>query len=1580
MPKKVLAEEAYAVVSGFSNITLTFYYDDNKNTHENESNTRAVYEIKEKYNARPEWIQWKIATICFDESFAQYTPKSTAHWCRDGHSLKGLENLNTSMVEDMSYMFSNSNFTSLDLSGLNTRNVRDMNHMFDGCYDLNSLSLNGLNTENVKNMTGMFNYCEKLESLDLSSFNTVNVENMTYMFYSCYKLSTIYVSEKWSTENVSNSYSMFSYCNRLVGGCGTKYSSSHDDYTYAHIDEGTSNPGYFTYKKIEEDVPEDIDDTIPSDGGNGQTSGAYTVLQNGTLTFYYDNNRSSKTGTVYDIYTSYTGYPDWAKDSLSITKAVFDVSFANFKPTSTAYWFSCCPKMTEIEGLGRLDTRNVTDMRYMFHNCRSLIKLDTGDFLTSQVTDMSNMVSGCHELSNVDVTCFNTGNVTTMEAMFMDCRSLTEIDVTGFETKNVSTMAHMFRGCSSLSEVNLKNMSIASLTNTYAMFYGCEVLTTIYSNTDWSTGSINNSDYMFGQCLQLKGGNGTLFDANKTDKSYAIPDGSNSRSGYFTIRNGSGTPGGNVGTNGAPVYAVLNNGTLTFYCDNLWNSRSGTRYDIDDLKYSYSDQLRSYRTMPEWIEDRNLITRAVFDPSFANYKPKSTVCWFYSCQSLTAIEGMEYLNTSEVTNMSAMFRFCYSLTDVDVSHMDTHNVTDMSFVFCYCESLSHIDVSKFNTEKVTNMEHMFHTCPVETLDLRSFETSKVTDMNTMFDGCGSLKTIYAKKDKWNTDNVSFSSWMFVGCNSLVGGQGTKYDSNHTDKEYAVIDGGLCAPGYLTGDADDLQREAYAVYKDSVLTFYYDCNINCRKSIEGAVVFTEEQFAKERGYNMPWHPDWYPTYSNLISTAVFDPSFADYNGVETVSFWFYSCPHLAIINGIEYLNTSNVTDMNSMFAGCISLTSLDLSSFDTSKVTAMSSMFSSCRNLTSLNLSSFNTSMVISMIGMFAECHSLTNLDLRSFDTSNVTSMYGMFSSCHNLENLDLRSFNTSNVMSMERMFYDCFSLTSLDLSSFNTSKVTDMSAIFYGCRSLTSLNLSSFNTSMVTDMNAMFSNCISLTSLDLSYFNTSNVTDMGNMFNDSRSLTSVNLSSFNTSSVTNMSGMFQSCTKLTSLILNNFNTSNVTTMERMFCDCWSLANLDLSSFKTSNVTTMGRMFEHCRSLTNLNLNVFRTDNVTNMNHMFWNCSELLSLDVSAFNTDNVTDMSGMFSGCSNLTNLDVSGFNTDNVTSMGGMFSGCSSLTSLDVSGFKTDNVTDMSRMFDGCYGLTSIDVNSFKTDNVTNMGYMFSGCSGLTTIYADEAKWSTAKVNSYGRYDMFTGCTNIVGGNGTTFDANHTDIEYARIDKPGLPGYFTQKELQLEPIDIANFSNDIDEDTDLDGNVVGDIYYNISSGDGSYDSVEGCIVVTTLTDDSVVDGQDIFGDNFQANFTGIVFMVPAGEGSIIVDAQTIGTMVLKVKIGDNNPIEKELEGRLKVSFPYNISEPTYVYIYGGNTAAARGLADRAAGNGALKLYGIEVSSDAAGISIISNPSSKVKGSYYTLDGQMLQGEPTQKGVYIHNGNKVVFK
>ena len=345
---------------------------------------------------------------------------------------------------------------------------------------------------------------------------------------------------------------------------------------------------------------------------------------------------------------------------------------------------------------------------------------------------------------------------------------------------------------------------------------------------------------------------------------------------------------------------------------------------------------------------------------------------------------------------------------------------------------------------------------------------------------------------------------------------------------------------------------------------------------------------------------------------------------------------------------------------------------------------------------------------------------------------------------------------------------------------------------------------------------------------------------------------------------------------------------------------------------------------------------------FYKCSSLTSIKgMENLHTDNVNNMLSMFYECSALTILDVSGFKTDNVTCMNHMFFCCSGLTNLDVSGFNTDNVRGMWGMFAGCSGLTTLDLSGFKTHNVTDMAWMFTDCSSLKTIYAGNG-WSMANVTEGN--DIFTGCTSLVGGKGTAYDELHTDHTYARIDGgTSKPGYFTDKSEQqkeLEPVndgdvDFGGSDSTIDENTDLDGNVVGNIYYNIAPGDGGYNPVEGCIEVTKPTSDEDVEeqeGQDIFGEDFQKHFTGIVFKVPADQGTITINAETVGNIVLKVRIGKQEPFEMILMNKNKIKIPYSVSKPTYVYIYAGEmeTDEARGTAKANSNSSSLRIYGLE--------------------------------------------------
>ena len=198
-------------------------------------------------------------------------------------------------------------------------------------------------------------------------------------------------------------------------------------------------------------------------------------------------------------------------------------------------------------------------------------------------------------------------------------------------------------------------------------------------------------------------------------------------------------------------------------------------------------------------------------------------------------------------------------------------------------------------------------------------------------------------------------------------------------------------------------------------------------------------------------------------------------------------------------------MGSLFSGCYSLTSIDMSHINTSNAITIDSIFKGCKSLTSINISHFDTKNAKLFYDMFSGCELITYLDLSNFDTSNADTMQHMFENCTSLVSLNLSKFDTSKVTRMEYMFNNCQFISSLDLSNFNTSKVNNMEHMFDNCKSLISLNLSNFDTSSVTNMNYMFQNCLSLSSLNLSNFSMENIKTLIYMFYNCENLEYINL-------------------------------------------------------------------------------------------------------------------------------------------------------------------------------------------------------------------------------------------------------------------------------------------------------------------------------------------------------------------------------------------------------------------------------------------------------------------------------------------
>lgn len=567
------------------------------------------------------------------------------------------------------------------------------------------------------------------------------------------------------------------------------------------------------------------------------------------------------------------------------------------------------------------------------------------------------------------------------------------------------------------------------------------------------------------------------------------------------------------------------------------------------------------------------------------------------------------------------------------------------------------------------------------------------------------------------------------------------------------------------------------------------------------------------------PLWQTTAERKkIKTVVFDESCKDARPKDCGAwFWFFEA--LTTIEHLDYLNTSEVDDMRSMFSSCTSLETLDLSSFNTEKVKCMYAMFDGATNLRSIKLpKGFIGSSVTDLNATFKGCESLTELDLSGSNSENVKDMKEMFYGCRALSKLDLTDFKTGQVTTMENMFCICSTLETLDVSSFNTENVTTMLGMFNNCSSLRSLDLPGFNTANVTQMSSMFEKCSSLRSLDLSSFNTRKVAYMQNMFQGCTNLESIDLSSFDTENMKSMTGMFFSCTKLETLDLSSFATPKMVSMVDAFSNCKNLKTIYVTSaFTTDKVTLDFSIFDGCVNLPNYNPNKTGVEmahtgeggylTAATASWVRWDApTGTLSFHRSGTKPvgDNILDLgtgtypnwgthaaeikkvvfkagfrdethwtcSNWFNGCTNLTSIEgIENLNTSNVTNMSGMFAQCSNLETLDLSHFNTEKVTTMTQMFYGCTKLHNLNIDNFNTENVSYMNGMFEGCSGLETL--DLSHFNTRYVRKEGMNYMFNGCSSL----------SSLDVSNFTTDKPSmqLDGLFKGCS-SLQTLDLSSF------------------------------------------------------------------------------------------------------------------------------------------------------------------------------------------------------
>ncbi len=700
-------------------------------------------------------------------------------------------------------------------------------------------------------------------------------------------------------------------------------------------------------EKVEDSEPE----TEKTAGDETEDVRAADDIASGTyenITWVIDKDgKLTVTGTgEFAVHNPEFNSPSWRAPWAEFRESILSAEVSIKHITDLSYMFFDCKNMTSID-LSKLETSDVTDMSGMFTTCSSLTNIDVSNFNTNNVTNMSNMFRCCIKLENIDVSKFNTGNVTDMQGMFYQCWKLGNIDVSKFNTGNVRNMCQMFYQCMELESIDISGFNTSKVENISYIFADCNKLKNIDLNS-FDTGQVTDVSSMLNGCTNLEELDLSNFDLRSVEKAENMFA---NCLNLHTIQ----VPKNvkiDIALPASPNQSWYYNETeVTSLPKNLTSSVTLTKSE----KATSSDDIGNgiYENIT-WVIDKNGKLTVTGTGEYATLSPATEddywtrAPWYEKRESILSAE----INVTGIRDTSCMFRNCTNIKSIDVKNLDTSQVSNMEQMFYGCASLENLDTSGFQTGNVILMDGMFEGCTsLKTLDVSVFNTQNVTWMANMFKGCSSLKILDVSG--FDTRNVWKFYGMFEGCSSLEN---------------------INASSFSTQSAQYLYR------------MFYECS--------------------------------------SLKSITFGPKF-DTKDVTDMARMFYGCSSLESIDVSEF-HTGNVTHMQHMFRGCSKLKTIKFGDgFDTSKVTDMLAMFRECGNLESLDLSVFRTDSVTCMANMFAACSQLKSVNVSNFNTDKVTEINSMFWKCGSLSSLDLSSFNLSNVTEATGVFTSCENLNTI---------------------------------------------------------------------------------------------------------------------------------------------------------------------------------------------------------------------------------------------------------------------------------------------------------------------------------------------------------------------------------------------------------------------------------------------------------------------------------------------------------------------------------------------------------------------------
>ena len=1323
----------------------------------------------------------ELKSLTFGENFtlSKVTNMSMLFFGLNSLEELDLSMFDTSNVTDMSNMFAGdlseylslgSSLKKIDLSSFDTSKVTRMSGMFAGCTKLKELDLSNFDTSNVTDMRAMFYRCSSLMFLDLSSFDLSSISSsMTgndNPFYNCNNLKLIYLPTMLNQYSEAITLPGGEWIAAYDGATGTTLGSfnmlSSEFYKRAIAKRGYEYgvEDYYMWFRDYDHVFDKQNKTLTLTRYNGSD---VNIFIDGSLSYL-----GVRYKVILDVGEGGDGLFEGKTfiETIRIRRTVYAKNISRF-----VYGCSSLKDMN----LSGLDLSELEEGEYVFTGAsavetmflpRALNTYAEGIELPSNLDYSTNIwvLASDETIKGITFGVFKDNLSTSIvsKAAYIDglpagdrpedVSNWYEDYVYTIDTINHTITLSAYIGDDKDIEVEARTYLGNEWYTTYIapkMFYQ----ESFVESVRFKQGVVAiDLSYMFSQTSSIKSVDLRGLDTSAvTDMSYMF--GSRNEAITSSIEE--------VIFTGIDTSNVTDMSYMFTYCGHI------EEIDLSGLDTSKVENMTG---MFGCLDILGLLTKA--EELGIRETEMLTNKEFVSEFSALKRIDLTNIDTSSVTNMTGMFAYCPALEELDLSMLDTSSVTEMGEMFMLCTSLEELDLGAFDTSKVTDMDEMFIACvSLERLNLTSFDTSSVKRMDGMFMFCSSFESIDLSSFDLSglTDDVD---GMFAYCTKLTtiylpqkitkepepGSQDEpeQYAENSTIQRTENVD------VWVLASDETITGSTFGAFKGHLSGGKY------RRAIY-------LQGSSKHGQDIVlWYEDY--TYeSNAQNKTI---TLQRYNGSDT-QITIYST---GIIGVSEYSIILDVGSLgNGLFQDKNFITSIEVQNGVVAK--SLKNFAYGCTALETADLSGLNTTQVTNILSMFENCSNLKTLNMSSFDLSNITNANRVFANCNKLEviylpmalnatsrNIALPTNTTYGTNTWVLRIDETKTGTKFnDFATNLSTRLTKRAIYIQGLPEeyrpydiyLWYLDyeyvISDGNDHGIPGLENVehLIGLIKYIGMEPDVFvpATTNINGVEyktvfgqEVYRDNNVIESISVEQGVVA--LDLRGFFYKAENLQTVDLRGLDTSRVTNMQEMFIGCGKLEYIDMSGLNTSNVTNMSYMFA-CGDMYLAEDIVIRYDgDFTSQEFVeeIMAISSLRTVLLTGFDTSNVTDMSFMFVYCTALESIDISMFDTSKVEDMDGMFGLCASLKTLNLSNFNTSQVRSMRTMFAYCYDLEVLDISSFDMSAITNLNEQdspFLGGTNLKKIITPQVAIAGISLNKilYGAQDGQAYTTLPLGG-----------------------------------------------------------------------------------------------------------------------------------------------------------------------------------------------------------------------------------------------